>query len=177
MEKGRTRTSKGSPGFSFVELAVVLFLLGFIFLLTFPNFRELLEPRDIKRATVRLVGSLRYAQSQAATTKQRFRLNIDIKENAYWVSREGERDTFLRDSSPLGTPDYLPAGVVFLDVTHPERGKLREGTAYIGFSITGWADECEIHLGRGEDEVFTIFIHPLGGKTDVTAGYVERKTS
>ena len=91
------RTSKGSPGFSIAELAVILFLLGFIFLLTFPNFRELLEPRDIKRATVRLVGSLRYAQSQAATTKQRFRLNIDLKENAYWVSREGGKDAFLRD--------------------------------------------------------------------------------
>jgi Tfp pilus assembly protein FimT len=175
--KGRARTSKGSPGFSFAELVVVLFLLGFIFLLTFPNFRELLEPRDIKRATVRLVGSLRYAQSQAAITKQRFRLNIDLKENAYWVSREGGKEAFLRDSSPLGRPDYLPAGVIFLDVTHPERGKLREGTAHIDFSPTGWADECEIHLGKGEEEVFTIFIHPLGGKTDVSAGYVERKTS
>ena len=177
MEKRRTRTSKGSPGFTFVELVVVLFLLGFIFLLTFPNFRELLESRDVKRATVRLVGSLRYAQSQAAATKQRFRLNIDLKENAYWLSKEGEKDSFLRDSSPLGKPDYLPSGVVFLDVTHWERGKLREGTAYIDFSPTGWADECEIHLGKGEEEVFTIFIHPLGGKTEVTAGYVERKPS
>ena len=177
VEKERTRISKDSPGFTFAELVIVLFLLGFIFLLTFPNFRELLEPRDIKRATLRLTGSLRYAQSQAATTKQRFRLNIDLKENAYWVSKEGEKDTFLRDSSPLGRPDYLPAGVVFLDVTHWERGKLREGTAYIDFSPTGWVDECEIHLGKGEEEVFTIFIHPLGGKTEVIAGYVERKTS
>jgi len=100
VEKERTRISKDSPGFTFAELVIVLFLLGFIFLLTFPNFRELLEPRDIKRATLRLTGSLRYAQSQAATTKQRFRLNIDLKENAYWVSRAGEKDTFLRDSSP-----------------------------------------------------------------------------
>jgi hypothetical protein len=120
---------------------------------------------------------MRYAQSQAASTKQRFRLNLDLKENAYWVSKEGEKDTFLRDSSPLGRPDYLPAGVIFLDVTHWERGKLREGRAHIDFSPTGWADECEIHLGKGEEEVFTIFIHPLGGKTEVTAGYVERRTS
>jgi hypothetical protein len=67
--------------------------------------------------------------------------------------------------------------VVFLDVTHPERGKLREGNAHIDFSPTGWADECEVHLGKGEEEVFTIFIHPLGGKAEVSAGYVERKTS
>jgi prepilin-type N-terminal cleavage/methylation domain-containing protein len=177
VEKGKTQTSKGSPGFSLAELMVVILILGFVFLLTFPNFRGLLEPRDAKRAVLQLVGSMRYAQSQAATTKQRFRLNLDLKQNAYWIIREGERDSFLRDASPLGKASYLPAGVTFLDVSHPERGKIREGTAYVEFSPTGWADECEIHLRRGEEEVFTIFVHPLGGKTEVTAGYVERKTS
>jgi prepilin-type N-terminal cleavage/methylation domain-containing protein len=177
VERGRARTSKGSPGFSLAELMVVILILGFVFLLTFPNFRALLEPRDAKRAVLQLVGSMRYAQSQAAATKQRFRLNLSLKENAYWVSREGERDSFLRDASPLGKPAYLPAGVTFLDVSHPERGKIREGTAYVEFSPTGWADECEIHLRRGEEEIFTLFVHPLGGKTEVTAGYVERRTS
>ncbi|NWF56710.1 MAG: hypothetical protein HXY45_18155 [Syntrophaceae bacterium] len=171
------RTSKGSLGFTLAELIVVLFLLGFIFLLTFPGFRDLLESRDIKKATVRLAGSLRYAQSQAASTKQRFRLNIDLKENAYWISKEGGKEPFHPDFTPLGKPAPLPAGVIFLDVTHRERGKVREGTAYIDFSPTGWADECEIHLGKGEDEVFTLFVHPLGGKTEVTAGYLERRTS
>jgi Tfp pilus assembly protein FimT len=95
--KGRTRISKDSPGFTFVELVVVLFVLGFIFLLTFPNFRELLEPRDIKRATVRLVGSMRYAQSQAATTKQRFRLNIDLKYSLY-ISNWALWSPFLHQS-------------------------------------------------------------------------------
>lgn len=171
------RTSKGSPGFTLAELMVVILILGFVFLLTFPSFRGLLEPRDAKRAVLHLVGSMRYAQSQAAATKQRYRLNLDLKENAYWVSREGERDSFLRDPSPMGRPDHLPRGVTLLDVSHPERGKVREGTAYVEFSPTGWADECEIHLQRGEEEVFTIFVHPLGGKPEVTAGYVERKTS
>jgi Tfp pilus assembly protein FimT len=155
---------------------VVILLLGFISLLTFPNFRELLEPRDVKKTVLRVVGSMKYAQSQAASTKQRFRLNVDLKENAYWVSRQGDKDSFLRDPSPLGNATYLPAGVSFLDVAHPERGKMREGIAYVEFSPTGWADECEIHLARGE-EAFTLFVHPLGGKMEVIAGYVERKTS
>jgi prepilin-type N-terminal cleavage/methylation domain-containing protein len=176
VEKERTPTLRGSPGFSLAELMVVILLLGFISALTFPNFRELLEPRDAKKTVLRMVGSMRYAQSQAATTKQRFRLNVDLKENAYWVSRQGDKDSFVRDPSPMGNATYLPSGVSFLDVTHPERGKMREGIAYVEFSPTGWADECEIHLGRGE-EVFTLFVHPLGGKTEVIAGYVERKTS
>lgn len=159
-----------------MELMVVILLLGFVSLLAFPNFREFLSPGDPKKTVLRMVGSIRYAQSQAAAAKQRFRLNVDLGENSYWVSRQGEKDSFLRDPSPLGKATYLPSGVRVLDVIHPEMGKIREGVAHVEFSPTGWADECEIHLARGE-EVFTLFVHPLGGKAEVVAGYVERKSS
>src|SRR5512135_1634486 len=115
VEKARTRTWKDNRGFTLFELMVVLLLLGSIFLLTFPNFRQLLEPRDAKRAVLQFVGSLKYAQSQAATTKQTHRLYVDLKENCFWVSREAERDSFSPDSSTLGSPQALPPGVVFLD--------------------------------------------------------------
>jgi Tfp pilus assembly protein FimT len=169
VERAKTRTLKGnqregSRGFSFVELLFVLLLLGFMLLLTFPNFRDFIGPRDMKRAVLSFIGALRYAQSQAAITKQKHRVNIDLKENAFWISMEGEK----------GQTTFLPQGIVFLDVFHPEGGKVREGTAHVDFSPTGWAEECTIHLKRGEQEVFTIFIHPLGGKVEMIAGYLER---
>jgi prepilin-type N-terminal cleavage/methylation domain-containing protein len=167
---------RGREGFSLAELMVVILLLGFVSLLTFPSFREVLEPRDVKKTVLRVVGAMRYAQSQAASTKQKFRLNVDLKENSYWVSRQGDRGSFLKDPSPMGSAARLPSGVAFMDVTHPERGKMREGIAYVEFSPTGWADECEIHLARGE-EAFTLFVHPLGGRMEVVVGYVERHTS
>jgi prepilin-type N-terminal cleavage/methylation domain-containing protein len=170
----KTRTSSGNRGFTLVELMVVVALLGFILLLTFPNFRDLLEPRNPKRVVLQLVGSLKYAQSQAATSKQRYRLNLDLKENAFWISREEGRGSFQRDSSRMGKPSYLPSGMIFLDVSNPERGKMREGTGYVEFSPTGWAEECAVHLQKGEEEVFTIFVYPLGGKVEVFARYVER---
>ncbi len=154
---------------------VVILLLGFIFLLTFPNFQEFLEPRDVKRAVRQFVGTVKYVQSQAATTKLRHRLNVDLKENAFWVSVEGEKDSFLREGTPMGNPSYLPSGVIFLDMIRPDKGKIRDGIGYVEFSPTGWAEECSIHLRKGEEEVFTIFIHPLGGKVEVVAGYLERE--
>ncbi len=179
MGKGKTRTSRGKRGFTLFELVVVILLLGFVFFLTFPNFRQLLEPRDARRAVLQFAGSLKYAQSQAATTKQRHRLNVDLKENTFWISREGisgegEKISFLPDPSPMGKPGYLPSGVIFLDLVYPERDKVRDGAGYVEFSPTGWAEECAIHLRRGEQEIFTVFVHPLGGKIEVVAGYVER---
>ncbi|MCX5906865.1 MAG: hypothetical protein NTY64_06680, partial [Deltaproteobacteria bacterium] len=175
--RGRTRTLKGNGrtgGFTLLELSVVILLLGFIFLLTFPNFRDFIGPRDMKRAVLGLVGTLRYAQSQAATTKQRHRINLDIKENAYWISKEREKGRFTRDESPRGQPIRLPSGVIFMDCARPEKGKIVEGTVPIEFSPTGWAEECSIHMKKGEKEFFTIFIYPLGGKVELVPGYVER---
>jgi prepilin-type N-terminal cleavage/methylation domain-containing protein len=164
----------GHRGFTLLEMMVVILLLGFIFLLTFPNFRESIAPRDFRKAVLNLAGTLRYAQSQAATTKFRHRLNMDVKENAFWVTVENEKGKFSRDPSPSGQPTYLPPGVIFLDVYHAERGKVREGMAYVDFSPTGWAEECIIHLKKSEQEVFTVFVKPLGGKIEAEAGYLER---
>ena len=175
--RGKIRTSRGNPrdgGFTLLELMVVYFLLGFILLLAFPNFRDFITPRDMKRAILGFVGTMRYAQSQAAVTKQRHRLNVDMKENAYWVTLEGEKGQYYREPSSQGHPAYLPPGVVFLDITHAARGKIREGSGYIEFSPTGWADECTIHVQRKEGEAFTIFVHPLGGKMELLPGYLER---
>ena len=179
VEKEKIRTLKGDlladkKGFTFLELTLVILLLGFIFLLTFPNFRESIAPRDLKRVVLNLTGTLRYAQSQAGTTKFKHRLNIDIKENAFWVTLEKEKGKFFREPSSSGQPTFLPAGMSFLDVYHPERGKVREGNAYVEFSPTGWAEECTIHLKKGDQEVFTIFVNPLGGKIEVAAGYLEK---
>ncbi len=168
------RVLQGTAGFTLVEIMVVLLLLGFILLLASPNFRGILAPRDFKRAVLGFAGTLRYAQSQAATTKVHHRLNINVTENAYWISREGEIGKFDRDPSSLGQLTPLPAGVSFLDVYQTERGKINSGVAYVEFSPTGWAEECTIHMKKSEQEVFTLYIHPLGGKIEIVEGYTER---
>ena len=169
-----TSRDNARRGFTLVELMLVLLLLGFMLLLSFPNFRDLILPGDMKRAILGFVGTLRYAQGQAATTKQSHRVNMSVRENAFWVSLESEKGKFYRDPSSYGQLTYLPAGVNILDVYHPERGKARDGDAYVEFSPTGWAEECTIHLKKSEQEVFTLFVHPLGGNIEVVEGYQER---
>ncbi len=168
------KSNHSKNGFTLLELAVVILLLGFILMLTLPQFREMIGPQDIKSSVRSFVGTVRYVQSQAATTKQRHRLNLDLGENVYWISVEGEPGKFLREESPGGKPQNLPRAVSFMAFIHEERGKTQEGKAYIEFSPTGWVEECTIHLRQGEKEIFTIFVHPLGGKLEITSGYLKR---
>jgi len=173
----RIRISKGKrgfEGFSLVELMFVLLLLGLILSLTFPNFRQFVGVRGTKGAVMGLIGSLRYAQSQAATTKRRHQLNVDIKENAFWITLEGPPGEFFRDPTSHGQPAFLPKGLIFLDVQHPEKGKIREGTVTVDFFPTGWVDGFTFHLQKNGEEAFTVFLQPLGGKVEVAAGYLER---
>jgi Tfp pilus assembly protein FimT len=178
-EKGRIWTLKGKraggiEGFTLLELTVVLLLLGFLLLMTLPNFREFIGPGDIRKAVLGFVGTLRYAQSQAAMTKQRHRLNMDFSENTFWVTRQGDDGQFSQDPSSPREPRSLPKGVVFMDVSLEERGKIQGGKAFIEFSPTGWVEECTLHLRKAEEEIFTVFVHPLGGKMEVIPGYLER---
>jgi prepilin-type N-terminal cleavage/methylation domain-containing protein len=163
-----------STGFTLFELMVVLLLLGFVLLLTFPSFREHVGPGDLKRAVLGFTGTLRYAQDQAAKTKHRTRLNLDLKESAYWITVEAERGKFNRDASSLGQRMEFPAGVRLVDVQYAVKGKLREGLTTLDFSPSGWAEECALHLQKG-DQAFTIFVQPLGGRVEVVSGYVERE--
>jgi len=169
---------RGSPsaprGFTLLELGIVLLLLGLILTLSLPRIREMIGPQDLPSAIRGLIGTIRYAQSQAAMTKQKYRLNLALRENRYWLSVEGNPGKFLREEGSLGKDQSLPRGVRFMGFLHPLRGKVQDGRVSIEFSPTGWVEECTIHLRQGEKEIFTLFIHPLGGKVEVLAGYGER---
>ena len=174
MKTSRGESFANKNGFTFLELIFVILLLGFMFLLTWPNLQGLTPWGNADKGLLGLTGALRFAQSQAATNKCRYRLNLEIRENTFWISKEKDKKEFLAVSSDYGQRIHLPPGLAFIDIQQPHRGKIGGGTGFVEFSPTGWAEECTIHLRRGEEDIFTIFLHPLGGKVEILSGYVER---
>ena len=174
MKTSRGKRLTDKKGFTFLEMMLVILLLGFMFLFTWPNFQGFTSRGNTRQGILELTGALRFAHSQAATTKCRYRVNLDIRENTFWISKEKDKKEFLVVSSPYGQRTHLPPGLVFLDIQQPHRGKIREGTGHVEFSPTGWAKDCTIHLRRGEEDIFTIFVYPLGGKVEIISGYVEK---
>ncbi len=85
------RGPKGEPGFTLLELMVVLGLMALIMALVLPGLqRSYYRERD--RANLRrLVVALRAARSEAATSRQRVRLFLDLKTGEYRLEGSPER--------------------------------------------------------------------------------------
>jgi len=85
------RGPKGEPGFTLLELMVVLGLMALIMALVLPGLqRSYYRERD--RANLRrLVVALRAARSEAATNRQRVRLFLDLKTGEYRLEGSPER--------------------------------------------------------------------------------------
>ncbi|MCC6848528.1 MAG: prepilin-type N-terminal cleavage/methylation domain-containing protein [Deltaproteobacteria bacterium] len=162
------------PGFTLLELAVVLAILGIAVAFLAPRLRD---PEDVALAASaeRLATTARYLYDEAAYRRLPMRLNLDLDQQAYFVTvLGGEPDApeFVPLDSPLARPVSLPANVAFRDVVLPAVGLVTEGVVFAQFSPEGWADPLVVHLhGRSGGDA-TMAIEPLTGRTRVADRYV-----
>jgi prepilin-type N-terminal cleavage/methylation domain-containing protein len=73
-------------GFTLIELAVVLLVIGLTFTLVIPQFRARTDA-DLKRASLKLAAALEYTFSQSIFRRQTFRMQYDLDGSRYWVDR------------------------------------------------------------------------------------------
>jgi prepilin-type N-terminal cleavage/methylation domain-containing protein len=73
-------------GFTLIELAIVLLVIGLTFTLVIPQFRARTDA-DLKRASLKLAAALEYTFSQSIFRRQTFRMQYDLDGSRYWVDR------------------------------------------------------------------------------------------
>ncbi|MGH7884311.1 MAG: pilus assembly FimT family protein [Thermodesulfobacteriota bacterium] len=160
-------------GFTLIEIVVVVFILGSLFLIAAP---KLLEKTDInlKSASRTLTGTIKYLYNEAVFKKNIYRLTFDIDSGQYWPEvLEGNQ--FLKRDDIVFRTKKLPDGVSFADIqTERTRGKIDSGSdVFIIFLPTGFVDPAVIHLKTGNDNFFTLSTNPYTGITKVFDQYVE----
>ena len=73
-----------SNGFTLIELAVVIAILGVMIALVAPRLGELGEA-NLKRSARHLTGMIRFLHEEAQAKKTVYRLMFDIQEGRYWA--------------------------------------------------------------------------------------------
>ncbi len=164
-----------SPGFTLLELSLVLFIIGLLVAVTVPRLGDLGGTR-LESSARRLASLVRYLNGEAAFSSQLYRLNYDLDKRTYWVSvlvANQNAPEFIADTSPLARPVQLPSSITFVDVHVPSAGRVSTGRVYTYFYPQGYTDPTVIHLRDQHSRVVTITIPPLPVEVGISEGYVD----
>jgi len=164
---------KDKQGFTLIELTAVIFLLGFFFLVAIPKFKDLNDV-NIKSASRRISGTIKYLYNEAAFKKRIYKLSFDLDSGEYWVEVQ-EGNEFITPEDPSLKRRKLPEGIAFKDViTDRSRvNSLGKNEQFILFLPTGFVEPAVIYLENDDGNFYTLATKPYTGGTIVFDEYVE----
>ncbi|MFZ0676254.1 type II secretion system protein [Candidatus Binatus sp.] len=163
-----------SPGFTLLELAVVIFIMGLMLTLALPylgGFRE----AALKSQARRLAGRATYMYDEATGHKLVLRLIFDIDNNGYAAAQldpYAVQPVFAPDTTMSGRPVMLPAAIRIRDVTVEGIGTFNRGTIATNFYPEGYVDATVVHLEDASGDVMTLEFSPLTGQVAIISGDV-----
>ncbi len=169
------RALRRTAGFTLLELAIILLVIGIALSFLIPRLRDTDRTR-LTASAERLATTARYLYEEAAFRQRPMRLNFDLDNQTYWVTvlnEDPDDPEFVADGSPLSAPATLPDAVAFLDVVLPSTGTVTEGVVSALFTPEGWADPLVMHLKSRQGDYATIALDSLTGRTRVGDGYRE----
>jgi prepilin-type N-terminal cleavage/methylation domain-containing protein len=163
-----------SKGFTLIELAVVIAILGVMIALVAPRFADI-GNANLKRSSRHLTGMIRFLRDESQAKKTEYLLRFDVQAGQYWAEApfvtSDNTVEFKRATSVIGGEGSLSGQTTFRDIvvgSHPD-------DPYIRFTRDGWVEHALIHLRDGEERDFTLIVNPLMGSTELREGYVEEK--
>ncbi len=145
-------------GYTLIELAVVVFLLGLMLFLAVPRIRDSLINDGLKSTARHMVGAIRELRADAVREQVDYVLQLDLNNNAFW--------TYSVDMTPEKRDErkknafHFPEGVKIADVSQPGLDKKADGEVGIKLYKQGYVQPTVIHLVR-ENRYFTIALAPF----------------
>jgi len=161
-------------GFTLIELAVVLALIGLLVLVVAPRL-EVVSGVALDTSARRLAARVRYLREEAALRGQWIRLAFDVRAGTYQAAvlqptQNGAR--FIDDASPLFRRVTLP-GEIRLDVAATNPDTTLDGQPAAVFSPDGFTDPLVIHLDDGRGRTTSIVVEPAVTQPRVVDEYVD----
>ena len=158
-------------GYTLIELAVVIVLIGLMLAVSIPRFRYSLITDDLKSTTRRIVGLVKGLRNEAIREQKVYIVHLDIESNLLWIecTGMGEEEKALTQERAF----TFPPGVRILDVWRRGKEKNVDGRVDIRFSKKGYIEQTVIHLGAEDGREFTLVLSPFLGTIKIYNKYVD----
>jgi len=157
-------------GYTLIELIVVIVLLGLMFGITIPRFRQALFNDSLDATSLRVIGLVQNLREKAISNQVSYILHLDIREKRIWAfaGNASEEEQEIARARAY----ELPQDIKIQDVWSWSRGKFfDEGT--IRFSRKGYIEQSMIHLQSQDGRQLSLELTPFLGSIKIHDGYVD----
>jgi general secretion pathway protein H len=159
-------------GFTLIEIAVVLAIIGMVLMLVMPRLPSS-EQENLKVSARTLAATIRYMQDRAATGRTTYYLHLAPGTDNVKVLEAGTDGSEIEPLDPLLQKRPVKQGTVVADVIIPRLGKVNDGKLRLDVGTGGLRDFVVIHLRSPEGLFWTVMAFPASGKVKVFDGYQE----
>jgi general secretion pathway protein H len=172
LEKSQQRENHCQAGFTLIEIAVVMAIIGMVLLLVVPRLPST-DQENLKISARTLASTLRYLQERAATSNTGYHVTLAPGTESIKIAEIGVDGRSTEPSDPLLQKSPIKDGIVVSDVRIPRLGKISDGQLRIDVGVAGVRDFITIHLRSTAGQFWTVMAFPSGGKVKVYEGYLE----
>lgn len=164
--------SRCQAGFTLIEIAVVMAIIGMLMLLVVPRLPSSGQ-ENLKISARTLASTLRYLQERAATSRTGYYVTLAPGTETLKIAEISTDGSAKEPSDPLLQKSPIIDGIIVADVRIPRLGKVSDGQLRIDVSVAGVRDFVTIHLRSVEGQFWTVMAFPSGGKVKAYDGYLE----
>lgn len=164
------KTVANKSGYTLIELIVVIILLGLMFGLVVPKFRQAVLSDSLDATSLRIIGLVEDLRERAISDQISYVLHFDIRGRKLWAfasDATAEEQEIARERAY-----QLPADVIIEDIWSWSRGKIYDDPT-IQFSKKGYIEQSMIHLQSEDGRQLSLELTPFLGSIKIHNGYVD----
>jgi len=159
-------------GFTLIEIAVVLAIIGMVMMLVIPRLPSP-DSENLKISARTLASTMRYMQDRAATGRTTYYLRLEPGTDSVQVLEAAADGSEKKPDDPLLRKRPVKEGIIVADVIIPRLGKINDGQVRLEVAAGGLRDFVAIHLRSADSRFWTVMAFPASGKVKVYDGYRE----
>ncbi|MDA8139865.1 MAG: type II secretion system protein [Desulfobacteraceae bacterium] len=159
-----------APGFTLIELMVVMLLITIMFAVTIPRLSTNVGQDPRKRTTRWLMNTISALRSAAMEKQKSQILVVDLDEKRFYVADAEMNEEAKSEAAKGGFA--LPSSLHLIEVQYPNKKSVGSGTAEIVFYPGGFSEQAAINMETDDNERFCFKVEPLLPRIKVVEDWI-----